>query len=197
MSYTLYGSKTSPYVRRIRLFLNNVTHIFSEINYLDEEQNLKLKKINPIMKIPVLVDNQMPIFESRIIHRYLASHWGEKALSWEQENHISMMDGALDSFINLFLLRKSGINIDDPKFFYLVRQKERALEILSQLEKLCSEKKFNNWDYVSHSLYSFLDWADFRQFLPLNEPAYQHLKEWRNAQNERPQVKNTDPRLAV
>lgn len=191
----LYGSKTSPYVRRLRMYLHEQPYQFKEINYLDPAQNEQLKKINPIMKIPVLVHGNQVVFESRVIQRYLAPLLEDRAFSFDEENILSMMDGALDSLINLFLIKRSGVDINNPSYFYFERQRERVGLICDELTKYLAQGQFFEWNYLTQSLYSFLDWASFREFLDLNK--YPDLKRWVATQTERPDVKATDPRLAV
>jgi glutathione S-transferase len=53
MTYTLYGSKTSPFVRRIRILLNNMPYTFKEIDVFGKDADL-LNYLNKIHKFQIL-----------------------------------------------------------------------------------------------------------------------------------------------
>ena len=54
MNYILYGSKTSPFVRRIRMILETLPYEFKELDIFGADKEL-IKTINPINQIPVLL----------------------------------------------------------------------------------------------------------------------------------------------
>jgi glutathione S-transferase len=103
MKYVLIGSMTSPYVRKLRLWLNDIApYELKCVNYLEANDSEYLKKTNPINKIPILIDYDKTIYDSRVIYNYLAQKHHTKPLSIEQENILSAIDAALDTSINLF-----------------------------------------------------------------------------------------------
>ena len=67
MSMTLYGSLTSPYVRRVRILLENIDYEFKNTNVYDDTQRAEFSAISPLRKLPVLVDGDTPIFDSAAI----------------------------------------------------------------------------------------------------------------------------------
>lgn len=90
MALTLIGSYTSPYVRKLRLLLhgdNNV--VFKSVNYLEEEGNKYLKSINPFNQLPMLLDGDQPVYDSRIIYNYLAKKKNLSPLTISEENTLS------------------------------------------------------------------------------------------------------------
>ncbi|MDX1392334.1 MAG: glutathione S-transferase family protein, partial [Rheinheimera sp.] len=68
----LYGSQTSPYVRRIRLLLAQAPHEFINLNIFADADRQTLASINPTLRIPMLEDDEKIIFDSGVIYRYLA-----------------------------------------------------------------------------------------------------------------------------
>ena len=48
---TLYGSTTSPYVRRLRIWLANTEHQFVNLQIFEEQDRQTLAAKNPTMKI--------------------------------------------------------------------------------------------------------------------------------------------------
>ena len=67
----LYGSNTSPYVRRLQIWLANDEYEFVELDIMSEEGHQILKAKNPTLKVPMLYDGEQPIYDSRVIFRYL------------------------------------------------------------------------------------------------------------------------------
>ncbi len=188
--YTLIGSHTSPYVRKIRLYLisQNLPFEFKPINYLEEKDAIYLKSINPINKIPILLINNEPLFDSRVIFNRL----NKTPLSLKEENILSGIDAAMDTAINLFSLRRGGLDISTTENLYIKRQIERLDLIFNYLSPYATEVSKNpaaNWNFLTMSLFSFLFWANFREIVDLSP--YQALKDFLVAFNHLPGVEET------
>ena len=110
----LYGSRTSPYVRKVRIVMieKRIECDFIEENVWSADTAVTLH--NPLTKIPVLVlDDGMQLYDSRVIAEYLdgvtpvsrliPDSGRERALvkRWE-----ALGDGIADAGIALFLERK-------------------------------------------------------------------------------------------
>src|SRR4051794_32977946 len=121
MGYVLYGSKTSPFVRRIRLLLANLPHEFKELNIFEGQDAVDLNKLNPINQIPVLVDGDNTIWDSRQVFNYLNSLHRFQNMDWKDENLLTAIDGALSAGVSLLLMKRSGINTQEP-IMYVQRQ---------------------------------------------------------------------------
>jgi glutathione S-transferase len=169
--YTLIGSTTSPYVRKLRIFLkaNNLAHDFKAINYLEANDSQYLKSINPINKIPILLIDRNPLYDSRVIFNYLTKTHSIPVLSLEEENILSAIDGAMDTSINLFSLRRGGLDLNSGNA-YIERQKERVDLILNYLNPWVQKQVQNpNWNFVTMSMFSYLFWGNFREILDLKK----------------------------
>lgn len=194
MNYTLIGSFTSPYVRKIRLLLFSLgTYKFESINYLEKKDGDYLKSINPINQIPILIDGETKIFDSRVIFGYLSKKHHLKNLSIEEENILSAIDAAMDTSINLFSLRRGGLDLNSENY-YLDRQKERVPQILNWLTpwvKTLDPQNKDHWNFLTMSLYSYLYWGEYRDILELSAfPEHkQFLERFKNA----PGVQETNP----
>jgi len=162
-SLILYGSATSPYVRKIRMLLlaANIPFEMKAINTMDPKDSAALTLINPIHKIPTLVDGETVVWDSRVIQRYLAQKYNLAALTWPQENLLSAIDGALDTAINLFYVQRSGIDLALPNSFF-DHQQNRLENILDYLQKHLEDPDLQQWNFVSSSLCAFWEWAIFR-----------------------------------
>lgn len=168
MGYVLYGSKTSPFVRRIRIVLDQLPYEFKEINLFEGQDAINLNKINPINQIPVLVDGANTIWDSRQIFNYLNAIHRFSNIDWMDENQLTALDGAMNSGVALLLMKRSGINIDE-QIMYVVRQKDRIESILDYLKPYIENEALKNWDFHSISLYCFLDWAIFRGIIKIDQ----------------------------
>ena len=83
----LYGSTTSPYVRRLRIWLANTDHEFINLKIFSEQDRQLLAANNPTMKITMLEDVTddvtRGILDSRIIYRYLTNKFDDTLISWK------------------------------------------------------------------------------------------------------------------
>jgi glutathione S-transferase len=169
MSYTLIGSLTSPFVRRIRMLMENIPYELKEIDIFNQDGMVELNTMNPVNQIPVLIDGENKIWDSRQIFNYLNLLHKLHNMDWEDENLLTVIDGAMNSGVALILLKRSGVDINQP-MMYVDRQKRRIESVLDYLKPFM-QKEGLNWNFHSMSLYAFLDWAQFRQITNLqNRP---------------------------
>lgn len=177
MDYTLYGSMTSPYVRKIRILLDQTPYEMKELNVFDTEDAIELSKINPINQVPVFKDGDRVIWDSRQIFNYLNSIHHYQNMDWNDENRLTAIQGAMSSGISLFMMKRSSINIDE-QYMYVVRLKEKMESILDYLKPYIEGEALTNWNFHTISLYCFLDWASFRGIIKLDHrPECQALLE--------------------
>lgn len=171
MTLTLIGSYTSPYVRKIRLFLwEDKTVVFKPVNYFEEEGNKYLKSINPFNQLPMLLDGEQPIYDSRVMFNYLAKKKAMEPLTIEEENILSAIDTTLASAVNLFSLRKGGIDIEAGNHYFIERQRERLPSLLGLLIpwSLKQDPK-KDWNYLTMSFYSLVYWLEFREMYDIRK----------------------------
>jgi glutathione S-transferase len=168
MSYILIGSQTSPFVRRIRMLLDGIPHELRELNIYETDDGIKLNKENPVNQIPVLIDGEQKVWDSRQIFNYLNLHHTFFGMNWDDENVLTAIDGAMTSGVALLLMKRSGMNTDEP-FMYVNRQKERIESVLDYLKPFIQEDALKEWNFLTISLYSFLDWGIFRGIVNLEK----------------------------
>lgn len=189
----LLGSVASPFVRRLRLVLAGLPYQFIALNIFESEDRSVLVKHNPARKVPVLVDEQQVIFDSGVIYRYLAQKLNLKPLSWDQENSLTTINACSDSLVELLLCKRSGFDVTEDKLFFNL-QHERVQATLEALEQKIRAGQFGQWDYVSISLFTLLDWILFRELVDLKP--FPVLLQFRNEHLKQPMVAETDPRLS-
>lgn len=187
----LYGSVTSPYVRRIRVVLSNTPHEFLDLQIFSGEDRALLGERNPTLKVPCLEDNGQMIFDSRVIYSYLAEKFNYKPLTWEEENQLTLIDAANDSFVQLLLLKRSEFDIDENKLYFRL-QKERIDAIFSSLSEQLAQGGFVGWSYPEICLYTLVDWVLFREMHSFKD--YPLLLEFHEKHRDRIELTATDPR---
>ena len=195
-SQVLIGNKTSPYVRRFRLWLHErVKYDFKVFDYLNvPADEIALAKITPINKVPLWIDGDQLIYESRVIANYLTRKHGWTPPTMEEENMLSMIDAANDVAVNLFLLGRSGIDVTVSSW-YVDRQKARIPAMFGLLEpwaKTRDEKNPAHWNYVTASLLSYVDWANFRKMADFT--GYPGLTDFARRFGTKPNAAETAPR---
>jgi glutathione S-transferase len=164
MTYTLIGSTTSPFVRRIRMLMENLSYEFKELNIYETEDAITLNKINPVNQIPVLMDGNQPIWDSRQIFNYVNLHHKLHNMEWNDENTLTAIEGAMSSAVTLLLMKRSNMNTDEP-YMFVNRQKERIESVLNYMKPYLEKEGLKEWTFVTMTLYSFLDWARFRNLV--------------------------------
>jgi glutathione S-transferase len=187
----LYGTTTSPYVRRVRVVADEVGQAYELSNTAPDEGQEKLRELSPIRKVPVAVVDGRTIYDSRAIIDYLTltRGWGNVVPArdrWHEQNLLNAIDSALDSVIALFYLRRDGIAIDGNVF--ATRQLERADAIFAWLAPKLSTESFG---LPEISVCCTLDWMDFRK--PYDTGRAAGLSAVREAWSARPAMVATRP----
>jgi len=173
----LYGSLTSPYVRRIRFLLLELGVSFDLIDTMTEEGQKELRTKNPLWKVPYFEVDDLKIWDSHTITDYLCeknkfSQFRDyNAETRIQElNLVNAIDGALDAGINLFYLNKDGVSPNQSA--YLKKQNDRIASVISYVKGELKQGYFfsdRQMGRAELSLYTTLDWFDFRKVYPVAE----------------------------
>ena len=164
----LYGTTTSPFVRRVRIVAAEVGEPVDRVDTATDAGMAELRGISPIRKVPVAVVDGRTLFDSRTIIEWLIATRGYGGLvpardRWRELNLVNAIDGALDSVIQLFYLRRDKVEVAGTPFD--VRQRERAAAIFAWVGK---ELVGGPRDYglAEISMVCALDWMDFRDAFP-------------------------------
>jgi glutathione S-transferase len=173
--------------------LANTEHEFVNLHIFDGPGRDQLAAKNPAMKVPVLEDKEQLIFDSRVIYRYLAEKYQYAPLSWEQENQLTLIDAINDSFVQLFMLKRSEIEAGDDSLFYRMHF-ERIEASLAFLERQVEAGEFASWQYPAICLYTLIDWVEFRQLHGFKDQP--HLRDFHQQHQSRIEFTATDPRVS-
>ncbi|MEZ4225758.1 MAG: glutathione S-transferase family protein [Polyangiaceae bacterium] len=166
---TLYGTLTSPYVRRVRVVAQELGLDVERIDTATDDGQAALREVNPLWRVPAARVDGLELLDSTTITRYLLQNHGPGPLQpWDLDNHqlqalVTVIDGALDSLINVFYLAKDGVT--PASAAYVDKQTSRAHSALSWVESRIP----GSWLDASAplglgpiALFSAVDWMRFR-----------------------------------
>lgn len=195
----LYGTTTSPFVRRVRVVAAELGITVDRIDTMPEAGQAMLREVSPIRKVPVAEIDGKLLFDSHVIIDWLTvtRGWGTLAPTrdrWHEQNVINAIDAALDAVIQLFYLRRDGVAIDGTP--YETRQLERADAIFAWLgNQLASDGKSftGGFGLPELALITTLDWMDFRQTYPTDRAS--KVESVRAAWRERLSLEWTKPHV--
>ena len=212
----LYGTTTSPFVRRVRVVAAEVGEPIEQIDTAPEAGQAALRAVSPIRKVPVAVIDGRTLLDSHLIIDWLVTTRGWHGLApardrWHEQNVMSAIDAALDAVIQLFYLRRDGVAIASPGSAgarsdaaaarstidgtaYATRQLERTDAIFTWLgTQLAADGRGfgEGFGLAELALVSTLDWMDFRKTYPTERAAA--VASVRTAWAERPSLASTKP----
>lgn len=170
----LFGSFTSPYVRRVRIVALELGVEMDWVDTTTAAGQASLRQFNPLWKVPAATVEGEPCFESSQINNQLLDRFGpgplapRSTLDGPARNAMAVVDGALDALINAFYLSKDGVIANETS--YLQKQYDRAASALNWLEQrvrgpwLTSTEQFG---LPEIALLTALDWIRFRDAYPV------------------------------
>ncbi|MBY6191013.1 glutathione S-transferase [Microbulbifer agarilyticus] len=141
----LFGSFTSPFVRHCRIALMQ-----SGLDWEMVELDIHTSKDpgTPTLRVPFLEDGALKLTDSTSIVKYVREKAGQEFIGDIQDlDRYCLGNTLLDSAINLFLLERSGLDLNDN--VYTRRQQKRVESILGELNStpLPVVSEFNDADY--------------------------------------------------
>ncbi|WP_317932788.1 glutathione S-transferase family protein [Halioxenophilus sp. WMMB6] len=190
MSLIVYGSKPSPYVRRIRMLLADQPHEFRVTNIYDDATRQQYADLSPIRKLPILVADGETIFDSHVIASYLFDRLGQPQPTLAEHNLVSAVDAVTDSLIIMLMTKNSNLEVDPERLLWKL-QLERIPDSLAWLERQAEAGAFNEWGYPVIALITLVEWVAFRGLYDFS--AYPALLAACSQFAERPAVTDTRP----
>lgn len=190
----LYGSTTSPYVRRLRLLLVQSDYQFLPFNIFGNERET-IKKTNPTLKVPIFEDEiegqTQQIFDSGNVFRYLYQKFEIKPLTVKEQNDLSVIDACCDSLVNMMILTRSGVEVSKDKLYFNI-QRERQTSSFEYLDKQIVQGEFADWRYPSIALLATVEWANFRNLFDFTP--YPNIQRFIEDNKTQPGVLDTTPK---
>ena len=146
----LYGSFTSPYVRRVRA-LSHVLHINNRMEWIPAspyESPQLLLDVNPLSRIPTLITDEGQIIpDSAVIADYLCANFnGEQYLPvageyrWQILHLATLAEGIIDLALYTVMIRRRNTG-DTEKLLRHQQGIERTLQYLATNQWVLSAEK--------------------------------------------------------
>ncbi|GAA0287660.1 hypothetical protein GCM10009128_02550 [Psychrosphaera haliotis] len=160
----IYGSLTSPYVRRLRILLASTPYDFENTNIFGSDRE-KLKSVNPTLKIPMFEDtdntNLPLLLDSNLAFEYVQEVLDLAPLNWQEKNDLALINSCNDSLVNMMILKRSAVDTSEDKLYFNI-QRERSEATFSYFDSKLGEGGLAEWNYVTISLLVLIEWAGFR-----------------------------------
>jgi glutathione S-transferase len=174
MILRLFGTTTSPYVRRVRIVAMELGLPMELVVVSTPEGQERLSEVSPIWKVPtlVIVDEGQTVLDSHAIVELLLRRCGPGDIrpfasdDIVARNVLAVIDGALDSLINALYLARDGI--DSFHSAYMRKQVDRAENALMWLGARVGDTGFGpGFGLTEIALVAAIDWIRLRSALPL------------------------------
>lgn len=192
----LFGSYTSPFVRRVRIVALEGNIPFEIVDSSKEAGQAALREVSPIAKVPTAIIDGGVIFDSRaIVERLMeagspveALPVGGRARS-DQLNLLNAIDEATLSGVRRFYGRRDGYGDEHP---WTAIEIARLGEVLAWLE--ARAEQFHAFGVPTVSLIATMGWFQFRSIYAVE--AYPGLLAAVERHANRPSVLATVPRVS-
>ncbi len=188
----LFGSITSPYVRRLRMLMQNIEHEFVLVDIFNSRDRTAIQAENPTLKIPMIMDADQVVLDSGNIYRYLTKKHSLPELTVDEENVLTSIDAVNDALVQLLILSRSEIDVSADKLYFRI-QRERRDVVFAHLEVEAENGRFEQWNYLSICLFCLLDWVNFRNLHDFSD--YLTLTKLYDSWNQLAICHETDPRV--
>jgi glutathione S-transferase len=196
----LYGSKTSPYVRKVRVVLAELDLADRvEVEMLDPHAAPpELVAVNPLSKVPTLVTNEGEVLQdSAVIAEYLDATLGgnrllpaDGARRWTVLRNQSLADGMLDAAVLVRMENQRPEGERSPAWIDKQLGKvHRALDLLDS----DSQWRTGTLDLGVIATACAVGWIEFRMPEVLAFERRPGLGEWYRRFAERPSMQATRP----
>jgi glutathione S-transferase len=162
----LFGTPTSPFVRRVRIVAAEAGVPLEMTDTRPDAGQAELRRASPIWKVPVIEVDGRVIFDSRAIIDWITTTRGWGGVEpprdrWHEGNLVNAIDGALDSAIQVFYLRREGMDVGAMPFAH--RQRDRITDIFGWLGAEQDAGRLGGFGLAEISLCCTLDWMEFRK----------------------------------
>lgn len=182
-SIRLYGTLTSPYVRRVRIIASELSLAHEFVDTATEQGQAALRQVNPLWKVPAAQIDGTPVFDSRVISELLMRNHGPGPLrpldsgDMATANVITVIDGVLDALINTFYLGKDNVTADQSS--YMSKHHARAAASMAWLDAQIGDGSIGGsagFGLAEIAVCTAAEWMMFRGTYPVDQhPAVAQL----------------------
>src|SRR5687767_10978188 len=197
----LVGSKTSPYVRKVRVILAERALPFEFVEESAWNADTTVPRYNPLNKVPALVmDDGESLYDSRVISEYLDAISGgallpkDAAARARVRRDEALGDGIADAGITAFLERKREAARQDPT--WIARQLDKMNAAMAALELSLGGRQYLGGgapNMADIACACALFWSEFRMPELGVRAKYPAIKAWAERMESRPSFEATRP----
>jgi glutathione S-transferase len=201
-AFTLHGSLTSPFVRRVRMVALERDIPITFVDAFTDEGQKALRALSPIWKVPLAVIDGDVVTDSRsIIDELLRRHGTgtlrplEHSARVAEDFFIHVVDAAVDAGVKRFYLKRDGVDPDVPAS--TKKDGERILACLAWVNDRVTDGRvvgLTGFGRAEMALISALGWLRFREVVDVD--GFANLLAFEQAHADRASVRETMPRVA-
>lgn len=202
----LYHDKFCPFSRKVQIVLEEkkITHQLMPVDVsMGETRDREFLVLNPFAKVPVLVEDDLTLFESDVICAYLEELYPQPPLlpaDASERARIRMIGRVFD---NEFAPKLKTLSDE----YFSKKPGERNDQFLAETFRNLTgdirwfDRQLSNRDYFGGEFFSLADCALIHPFLNLlphfnvDLTPYERLSDWIGRVRKRPSVRKTDPGL--
>lgn len=180
---TVFGTTTSPYVRRVLVVARHLGIAHERVDTNDPAGQARLREASPIWKVPTAIWEGRVVLDSHAITEALVADAAPNhgIAPWdpfdhETRNRMAVIDGATDALINRFYLLKDGVPETTP---YLRKQYDRAAASFAWLDDRLAERARaiaaapaapdERMGLLDIAVVTSVDWIRFRATYPIDQ----------------------------
>jgi glutathione S-transferase len=196
----LYGSLTSPYVRKVRVFLREKDIAYEFITEGPSDTAGNVSRLNPLGKIPVLIrEDGEALFDSPMIVEYLDSLQGEPLIPspgearWQAQRWHALGQGIADAVVTRLTETRRSPERQDPAVIH--RQEGKIAAALNFAERHTRGGEFlveNRLTVADIAVSVALGYVDLRYAHDWRNH-YPRLAQWLSVFSRRPSFVETMP----
>jgi glutathione S-transferase len=161
----VYGTVTSPFVRRVRAVAHETGEPVELIDVLAPEGQAALRALTPLWKVPTVELDGRVLWESSVIVDELLRRPSSFRATCDVDERmtIAAIDDATLCLVRLFYLQRDGLDVTQPP--YLVKERARATSTLQWLHGKLRGPWLTQHDAFGRAelaLATSLAWIEFR-----------------------------------
>lgn len=175
----LYGSLTSPYVRKVRILLREKKINCEFVVEKPGDPGTRFPQLNPLAKVPVLeLDDEQAMFDSPVICEFLDDKSEGQLIPasgearWEVLRWHALADGIIDCVVSIFLenQRPEQSRLDEA----IEKQQKKVANALNMVN---SAVKARTGDFLVGNEFTM---ADLAVGVALEYVDFRYPHDWRN-----------------
>ena len=190
---------TSPYARKARIVAREKSVSCEEVVAVPWNDAPEVVNSNPLRKVPVLIDGEDRLVDSRVICEYLDGVDGAPRFlpadgvgRARVQARAALVEGAMDACLTFAMAKRIAPSMGDEAWkSWLMGKTAKTIDYLEATAEQCHGG--DDVDMADVALASFLSFLDFRSLMDWHRE-HPKLSGWLKVVNARPAFADTMPR---